>query len=160
VEENAMACFPSVEFFEALRAQINANPDRFRRLGTVDMTLIAKIDYDASHTERYQIVFSGYRCVGVCHLTDSDPIPGDAVVLSGPYSAWREMIENIIFNGQADLQHTLNTLTLFDEPLKVAAANQLDTDLFYRYQQNLQEFFDGAARVPVNFYQTESPSYL
>jgi len=153
-----MASFPSVEFFEALRSQINANPDRFRRLGTVDMILIAKIDYDASRCDRYEIVFSGYRCAGVCRLAQTDPLPGDAVVLAGPYAAWREMIGNIVFNGQADLEHTLNTLTLFDEPLKVEAANQLDTDLFYRYQQNLQEFFDGAARVPVNFYQSESAS--
>jgi hypothetical protein len=151
-----MARFPSVEFFEALRAQTNANPDRFRRLGTVDMTLVVKIDYDASHCDRYEIVFSGYRCASVCHLAATDPIPDDAVVLSGPYSAWREMVENIIFNGQADLEHTLNTLTLFDEPLRVEAGNQLDTDLFYRYQQNLQEFFDGAARMPVNFVETGS----
>jgi len=151
-----MAFFPSVEFFEALRAQINANPDRFRRLGTVDMTLIAKIDFDASRCDRYEIVFSGYRCTGVCHLASTDPIPSDAVVLSGPYSAWREMIENIVFHGQADLEHTLNTLTLFDEPLKAEAANQLDTDLFYRYQQNLQEFFDSAARVPVHFFNADS----
>lgn|SRR5487761_1107061 len=41
--------------------------------------------------------------------------------------------------------HTLNTLTLLDTPLRIDAENQLDADLFYRYQQNLQEFFDGAA---------------
>lgn len=151
-----MALFPSVEFFAALRDQANANPDRFRRLGTVDMTLVGKIDYDPSRCDRYEIVFSGYRCVSVCHLATNDPVPDDAVVLSGPYSAWREMIGNIIANGQADLEHTLNTLTLFDEPLRVEAGNQLDTDLFYRYQQNLQEFFDGAARIPVNFFEQDS----
>jgi len=153
-----MVRFPSVQFFEALREQVNANPERFRRLGTVDMTLVAKIDYDDSHCERYEIVFSGYRCVGVCHLAHTDPLPGDAVVLAGPYSAWREMIENIFSNGQADLEHTLNTLTLFDEPLRVESGNQLDTDLFYRYQQNLQEFFDGAARVPINYFDSDSAS--
>jgi len=151
-----MIRFPSVEFFAALRDQANANPDRFRRLGTVDMTLVVKIDYDPSRCDRYEIVFSGYRCVGVCHLASADPVPGDAVVLSGPYPAWREMIGNIVSNGQADLEHTLNTLTLFDEPLRAEAANQLDTDLFYRYQQNLQEFFDGAAKVPVNLFADDS----
>ena len=34
-------------------------------------------------------------------------------------------------------------------------ANQLDTDLFYRYQQNLQEFFDGAAKLTTYFAETE-----
>ncbi|HVN30090.1 MAG TPA: hypothetical protein VMT64_16445 [Candidatus Binataceae bacterium] len=153
-----MIHFPSVEFFTALRDEVNANPDRFRRLGTVDMTMVAEIDFDASHRERYEIVFSGYRCVGVCRLAPGDPIPGDAVVLSGPYAAWREMLANIVANGQADLEHTLNTLTLFDEPLRVEAGNQLDVDLFYRYQQNLQEFFDGAAKLPLSLRDDETPA--
>ncbi len=34
-----------------------------------------------------------------------------------------------------------------DTPLPVDSDNQLDTDLFYRYQENLQQFFDGAAAI-------------
>jgi hypothetical protein len=139
-----MISFPSVEFFEALRERINADPERLRRLGTVDMTLVVKIDYP-DRAERYEIVFAGYRCVRIQQIANPADAPKDAILLEGPYAAWREMIDNIVANGQADLEHTLNTLTLMDTPLHVDSDNQLDTDLFYRYQQNLQEFFDGAA---------------
>jgi hypothetical protein len=150
-----MVRFPSVEFFEALRSLINADQDRFRRLGTVDMTLVASIDYPG-HSERFAIVFAGYRCIGVKQLALDAPAPKDSIVLEGAYPAWREMIENIVRNGAADLEHTLNTLTLLDDPMRVQADNQLDVDLFYRYQQNLQDFFDEAAHVPVSFAEEEN----
>ncbi|HVA80231.1 MAG TPA: hypothetical protein VNF29_04845 [Candidatus Binataceae bacterium] len=141
-----MALFPSKEFFEELRAHANANPDLFRRLGTVDLTLVVKIDYDDSST-CFEIAFSAYRCTGIRHLASVADAAKGAIVVSGPYSGWREMIDNIVANGHADLRHTLNTLTLLDTPLRIDAENQLDADLFYRYQQNLQEFFDGAGRI-------------
>ncbi len=149
-----MVRFPSVEFFEALRTLVNADQDRFRRLGTVDMTLVAKIDYPG-RSDRYEIVFAGYRCVSTRQLSAQAPTPKDAIVMVGPYPAWREMIQNIVRNGAADLEHTLNTLTLLDDPMQVYADNQLDVDLFYRYQQTLQDFFDGAARVSVSFAEEE-----
>jgi hypothetical protein len=149
-----MVRFPSVEFFDALRTLINADPDRFRRLGTVDMTLVAKIDYP-DRSDRYEIVFSGYRCVSVRQLATAVPAARDAIILEGPYPAWREMVENIARNGAADLEHSLNTLTLLDTPLRVYADNQLDVDLFYRYQQNLQDFIDAAARVQTYFAEDE-----
>jgi hypothetical protein len=143
-----MAWFPSKEFFEELRARANANSNLFKRLGTADMTLVVKIDYGDS-SDCFEITFSGYRCAGVRHLASVADAPTGAIILSGPYSGWCEMIENIIANGHADLEHTLNTLTLFDTPLRIDAENQLDADLFYRYQQNLQEYFDGAGRHEV-----------
>ena len=141
-----MTRFPSIEFFEQLCARVNANPDLFRPLGTVDMTLVVKIDY-ADASDAYEIRFEGYRCTGVRKLSTLADAAKGSVVLSGPYSAWREMIDNTIRNGHADLEHTLNTLTLMETPLRIDAENQLDADLFYRYQQNLQEFFDGTGAL-------------
>jgi len=141
-----MIPFPSEKFFDALRERANADPERLRRLGTVDMTLVVKIDYP-DRAECYEIVFSGYRCVRTRRVASPANAAKSAIVLEGPYAAWREMIDNIVANGQADLEHTLNTLTLMDTPLHVDSDNQLDTDLFYRYQENLQQFFDGAAAI-------------
>ncbi len=141
-----MTRFPSVDFFEELRQRVNRDQDLFRRLGTIDMTLVAKIDYD-DHSDCYKITFAGYRCTGVRRLASVADATAGSIVLSGPYSAWREMIDNIVVNGHADLEHTLNTLTLMDTPMRIDADNQLDADLFYRYQQNLQEFFDCAGRT-------------
>lgn len=146
--------FPSVEWFKILCDEVNANPDRFRRLGTVDIKLVAKIDYP--HASRFfEILFAGYRCLGVREIVGPQASGADAVVLEGSYEAWRAMIENIRTHGQADLEHTLNALTLFDEPLRVTAENQLDLDLFYRYQQNLQEFFDASAKFSTEYTQSE-----
>ncbi len=140
-----MTHYPSREFFEELRSRANANSELFRRLGTADMALVVKVDFN-DKSDFYEIQFAGYRCTGVKQLKSIADAAEGAVVVTGPYSAWCEMIENIVAKGHADLEHTLNTLTLMDTPLRVDADNQLDVDLFYRYQQNLQEFFDGAGQ--------------
>lgn len=137
--------FPSVEWFSALGQAVNSDPERFRRLGTVDITLVAKIDYPAA-SRYFEISFAGYHFLGARELPRLEAAAPGAVVVEGPFETWREMVENIQANGKADLAHTLNTLTLYDTPMRVDAANQLDTDLFYRYQQNLQEFFDSAGK--------------
>lgn len=53
--------------------------------------------------------------------------------------------------GVRHLTHTLNYLTLPDWPLRLAAIDddegQLDIDRFYRYQANLQAFFDEAGEL-------------
>lgn len=142
--------FPSTDWFSALAKEANANSERFRLLGTVDITLVAKIDY-AGSSKYFEIVFAGYRCLGVKELPRLENAAKGAVVLEGSADTWRAMVENIQRNGKADLTQTLNTLTLFDTPMRVSAENQLDTDLFYRYQQNLQEFIDAAAKVKTDF---------
>ena len=149
-----MLRFPSTPWFEELRAIANSNVERLKRLGTVDLALVVKIDF-GDRSQFYEITFTGYRCVGVRELSAIAEAAPDAVVIEGPYQTWREMVENIQAHGQADLKYTLNTLTLYDTPLRVTSANQLDTDLFYRYQQNLQEFFDGASQLTTYFAETE-----
>ncbi|HYB89716.1 MAG TPA: hypothetical protein VEC38_01595 [Candidatus Binataceae bacterium] len=138
-----MAKFPSVEFFNALKDRINADPERLRRLGTTDVVLVVKIDHP-DRSECFEVTFAAYRCAEVRAVPNARATRARAVIVEGPDAAWREMIENIQLNGQADLNHSLNSLTLLDTPMRVRAANQLDTDLFYRYQQTLQEYFDGA----------------
>ena len=141
-----MIRFPSTEWFLALKASMEKDPERYRRLGTVDVVLVAKI-VGAAATELYEITFRGYRCTGVRPLASlADAAPG-AVVLEGGLETWREMVEAIAKHGKADLPHTLNTLTLADVPMRVTADNQLDVDRFYRYQETLQEFFDESAAV-------------
>jgi hypothetical protein len=149
-----MLRFPALSWFKSLQEAANANPERSRRLGTVDLTLVVKIDYPASG-QYFEITFSGYRCTNVRQLAELCEARSDAVIIEGPYQTWREMIESIVAHGHADLNYTLNTLTLYDTPLRVTSQNQLDTDLFYRYQQNLQEFFDAAAGIATYFAETE-----
>jgi hypothetical protein len=147
-----MARFPSVEWFRALAARMDAQPEKYRRLGGVDLTLVPRIVFPDGRAETYALRFEGARCTAV----DAPPDPGAArgphpVLLEGEWAAWREMVENVRAHGGADLQHTLNYLTLPDWPFRLAAldaeAGQLDVDRFYRYAATLQAFFDEACTV-------------
>ncbi|MGH7815319.1 MAG: hypothetical protein ACREQI_15105 [Candidatus Binataceae bacterium] len=152
-----MLRFPSVPWFEELRTIANANPERLRRLGTVDLVLTVKIDFPG-RSQLFEITFNGYRCSGVREIPALSAVaPPEAIVLEGPYQAWREMIENIQAHGAADLRHTLNTLAIYDTPMRVTAGSQLDADLFSRYVQNLQEFFDNAAKITTYFAENDQP---
>jgi hypothetical protein len=142
--------FPSVEWFTALARAMDHASERYRRLGTIDLVLVAKIDFPR-RSDGYEITFSGHRCIGVRRLDSLGEASPGAVVLEGPYAAWREMIRSAERDGKADLAHTLNTLTLADEPMRVTADDQLGIDAFYRFQETLQEFFDEAAGFHTTF---------
>ncbi len=63
------------------------------------------------------------------------------------------MLENIEENGAADMDHTLNTLDL-EHPDGLAqsqSGDQYRQDLFFRYNQTFQYFFDASARVETEF---------
>ena len=74
-------------------------------------------------------------------------------VIEATFETWREMIENIYAHGEPDLAHTLNYLTFPDDPMVVSGPDQLQIDAFYRYNQSLQRFFNGAARVATRYAQ-------
>lgn len=149
-----MIQFPSLQWFVALKQSAESDPQRYRRLGTADLVLVVKIDFD-DHCQCYEIVFAGYHCTSVRQIGSPSEAAAGAVTVEGRYAAWREMVESIQQNGKADLAHTLNTLTLPDVPLRLAADNQLDIDRFYRYQQTLQEFFDEAGRAEAGLPDSE-----
>ena len=144
--------FPSVEWFAALAARMDAAPERYRKLGPLDITLVPRIVFADGGTELYELWFRGLRCVAVRRIATTAEVEGPhPVLVEGEYAAWREMVENVRANGRADLSHTLNFLTLPDWPLRLVPldedAGQLDVDRFYRYIESLQEFFDEAADV-------------
>jgi hypothetical protein len=149
--------FPSLAWFEHLAARMAAQPEKYRRLGAMDLTLLPRVTFPDGRTETYRLVFEGHTCRAVERLEGEarGPLGRHEVVLEGGYDAWREMIENIQRHGRADLRHTLNYLTLPDWPLRLLPVDeeqgQLDVDRFYRYMQSLQEFFDEAAAVETRF---------
>jgi hypothetical protein len=149
--------FPSVGWFRALADRMAAQPEKYRRLGAMDLTLVPRIVFPDGHAELYSLTFEGHRCRAVERLESTATVRGPhPVVLEGEYAAWREMLENIRHHGHADLTHTLNYLTLPDWPLRLLPVDeegegQLDVDRFYRYNETLQEFFDETARVETRF---------
>ncbi|HJQ83437.1 MAG TPA: hypothetical protein VKA21_05130 [Candidatus Binatia bacterium] len=148
--------FPSLGWFARLAERMAAQPEKYRKLGSVDLTLVARIVFPDGRAEAYRLAFEGHRCRAV-ERVEGDPALGarHVVILEGEYAAWVEMIESIRRHGRADLTHTLNYLTLPDWPFRLLPADdaegQLDVDRFYRFNETLQEFFDEAAAVDTRF---------
>ena len=143
-------------WFRALAGRMAAQPEKYRRLGIVDLTLVPRIAFPDGRTTQYALAFEGHACGSVEESASVETVRGrHPVLLEGDYAAWREMVENIRRHGKADLAHTLNALTLPDWPLRLvpldAREGQLDVDRFYRYAETLQEFFDEAAAVDTDF---------
>lgn len=142
--------FPSSQWFQALQDQASAKPDRFKKLGFIDAKVGVVVEPDNGGSPKgFVLEFAGYGCK---KITESQrPVDVADFAIEGPYSSWKEMIENIQNNGEADLHHTLNVLTMPGVPLKLEAKDQLKADLFFRYNQTLQAFFNGAAEVETEF---------
>lgn len=142
--------FASTQWFEALAARMKAEIEQYRRLGSIDCTMIVKVE-GPKGTELSEIVFESFGVKSIRRLERLEDAPRQHFVLEAPGRVWREMIESIRANGAADLQHTLNYLTFPDDPMLVSGPDQLETDAFYRYNESLQRFFDGAASVPTSY---------
>jgi hypothetical protein len=144
-----MVAFPSVEWFEAVGKRVAKDRDRFRQLGYFDANMGVKIDANGSGTKGYVVEFEGYGVKGV-HATPEPEREADFTI-EGKLDAWAEMVNNIQDHGEPDLLHTLNRMTMAGTPLKVVANDQLQTDIFYRFNQTIQAFFNESAQVPTEF---------
>jgi hypothetical protein len=142
--------FPSTQWFEALQEQAAKKPDQFKKLGFADAIVgVMVAPENGGSGSGFILEFRGYGCKRVSEA--EDPAKLADFVVTGKSGVWQEMIENIHTNGEADLSHTLNALTLPGDPLKIEAEDQLQEDLFYRYNQTFQEFFNGASGIETEF---------
>jgi hypothetical protein len=137
--------FLSVEWFEALKARAEADDKTFRRLGFCDA--VVRVDVEDEPSRSIRLTFADYGCERVEEV--SLGADADFALVAG-VDVWREMFENIQANGGADLQHTLNYLQL-PGIIRLEAVDQGQADMFYRFSQTFQAFFDQAAAVPTEF---------
>lgn len=138
--------FPSTTWFLALAGRMEQDEAAFRDLGSIECTMVVRIDAPAG-PELYEVAFEGFNVQSVRRLACLEDAAPDHFVLEASLDTWREMIDNIRANGGPDLTHTLNYLTFPDTPMRVTGPDQLEVDAFYRYNQSLQRFFNGAAAV-------------
>lgn len=140
-----MPAFPSTDWFEALRDIVLDDPD-WRAFGMMDCAMGVNVG-----DSTIKIVFDGYEIPEIADISDQ---PADAdldFTLVMPPDRWREMIENIQTNGHADLHHTLNTIDL-ESPEELAKGEDYTRrDLFYRFNQTLQDFFDASSNIETTF---------
>lgn len=99
-------------------------------------------------TKTYQLAFHTFACAGVKELTDSETAD---FILEAPYDTWKEMLQNIREKGQADRDHTLNTLTHLGSPIKVLYDDPEGHDRLFRYNESIQEFFNLSAKLDLDF---------
>jgi len=149
-----MPVFPSKEWFDAVRERYNQDEAvRAGGGGACDARAGFKIG-----DRTFLAVFEGYECTETAEIDAADLDRADFYLEMSP-EEWREMIENIRANGGADLEHTLNTLDLDrPEPLvRTAGDDQFKADMFYRFNQTFQYFFDEASEVETEFDEELSP---
>ena len=147
VESTPVIPFPSIEWFEQLANLMNTNRARQEQLGYVDCVAVFAVGDDSNgETPRhFQVRFEEFEAVGVNEIS-SDEVASADFSLVASNSIWSEMIRSIAEgDGQPDLDHSLNRLSHMGTPMKLNASDPLKADLYFRYNQSLQEFFDASA---------------
>lgn len=135
-----------VRFFEPLALEMNAHPERYEVLGDLDLVLGVVITRPAGEAFRARLTFEGIRCTDVSNMGPGDEATTDCW-LEGTVDAWTEMVTDIRRNGRATGRQTLNSLTMVGDAIQLRGVDVMGVDKFSRFNQSLQEFFDGVART-------------
>jgi len=141
--------FPSTEYFNALKEKMAADQERFRRLGFIDTTFGVRVGHNGT-ARNFVLEFEVFELKDAHEVQAIDPKKVDFTI-EGDASVWREMIENILRNGEADTSHDINTLAHFGEQLKVVYDDPDGHDKLYRFMESIQKFFDLSSKVEVRF---------
>lgn len=141
--------FPSTEYFNALKEKMAADQERFRRLGFIDTTFGIRIGHNGK-ARNFILEFEVFELKDAREVEAIDPKKVDFTI-EGDTGVWREMIENILRNGEADTSHDINTLAHFGEQLKVVYDDPDGHDKLYRFMESIQKFFDLSSKVEVRF---------
>ncbi len=143
-----MVEFPSVAWFEAVAAVFNSD-ESYRGAGGGQCNCQAGIKVG----ERvFLLVFEGFECVDVREV-DVPELESVDFYLEMPFTDWQAMVHDIAENGAASLHYTLNTLDLSSEAGLCHSVHndQYREDLFFRYNQTFQFFFDASTHIKTTY---------
>ncbi len=143
-----MAVFPSEQWFREVREVYNSDTSLHSGGG-------GACDSKAGlgiGDNYYKIEFAGLECANVGVCSESDLSEADFII-EMPMDAWVTMIKDVQGNGKASSNQTLNSLDLDNEDgiARSPIDDQYRQDLFYRYNQNFQDFFNASSRVTTTF---------
>ena len=145
--------FPSVAWFQRLADLMNANRARQEQLGYVDCVAEFSVLDGGPGGAPYavQVTFDEFAATDV--RTADPAAPGRAdFTLEAPLEVWRDMIESIAGGtGRPALEQTLNRLSHLGTPMRVTSDDPLRRDLFFRYNQSLQEFVNASSAFVTTF---------
>ncbi|HLX37227.1 MAG TPA: hypothetical protein VKR29_05475 [Candidatus Binataceae bacterium] len=139
--------FPALEWFERLAQLMKANRARNEHLGFIDCVANFTVTDGGLRGQRWsaQVTFEEFEATDVREVEAGDLARAD-FTLEATLATWREMIESIARgHGRPDLTHTLNYLSHYGTPIRVWSDDPLRKDLFFRYNQSLQEFINASA---------------
>jgi hypothetical protein len=133
-----------VEWFQAVADIVNKD-EGYRHHGTCDAVVGISIG-----DQLFVLTFEGFEVTKVEEVAGPEGLDLDFTLVMPP-AQWREMIENIQEHGRAELQHTLNSIDLATPEEFAKADDYYRRDLFYRYNQSFQHFFDASSKIETQF---------
>lgn len=136
----------NLTFYQDLADLMNNNPDQYETLGEVDFTLGVVMADEAGSDLRLRLRFEDLGCTDVSALPEGGESSCDCW-LEGDIDSWGEMFNDITTNGRATGRHTVNSLTLVGDRIDVRGDDPMGVDRFFRFNQTIQQFFDGAAEL-------------
>ena len=139
-----MPVFPSTEWFQEAADLLNAS-DSFQRLGNCDADVGVQVG-----DRCFAITFDAFAITDIAEVPCDAPGDLDFILLQTP-EAWRAMLENIKANGEADALFTLNSLDLSASNGLATGEDYTRRDLFYRFNQTFQEYFDISAQMDTTY---------
>ena len=137
----------SAQFFRGLADETNAHPEALRYVGEADMVL-ALVMRRPSGDFAVRLRFEGLRCEAAEEIDATEAHLAD-FYLDGSYGAWQLMFDDILANGSASGRQTINSLALLGTDIRLRGNDPMGVDKFSRFNQTLQEYLDGAARLAV-----------
>ena len=140
--------FPSREWFDAVRSEFNRN-DEYHKHGAGQCNCIAGVKVG---NDVFVLTFEGQECISVEIRSDEDLAETDFYMHMQQHE-WVDMLKNIKDHGHAVGDYTLNTLDLdrADGLSTSIHGDQYREDMFFRFNQTLQFFFDASHSIPTKF---------
>ena len=142
--DGTLLVFPTLEWFEALREEVNER-DILRNFGPFDLMLGIRVEDRA-----FVVRFAEGACTAIEEASPGE-LAGTDFWLEQSIQDWRAVLESIREHGRAEGEYTLSSLDLKRSDGLVRSADIYKRDLFYRFNQSLQDFFDASHALNTAF---------
>ncbi len=139
-----MSQFPSLDWFESLRTTFNECSE-YHGAGGGRCDCVAGVK---AGRHCILLTFEDLSCISCEPVKHSDLDQADFYV-EMPLVTWNKMLNNIAHEGHATGEYTLNALDLgnMEGIVKSTHNDQYRQDLFIRFNQTIQNFFDASSRM-------------
>ena len=143
-----VAHFPSVDWFNAVRTEFNRN-EEFHKHGAGQCNCLAGVQVGE---QVFLLRFEGQECTAAENVSTEQLSEAD-FYMSMDADEWQDMLRNIQQFGHAIGDYTLNTIDLIRQEglSRSTHGDQYREDMFFRFNQTLQFFFDASSGVDTRF---------